>query len=133
MKARAMKNLFLSAVIAVTAAACGPDPGDIVYDLQTPNTNDGALHFVYRAPVGDEIGLMTAECSGCRIFTHRVSAQEVRGILVGTNALPSASVLRVGVGDIRDPSVYTVQLKQVAAADNSLRSSINGYRLVPVP
>jgi hypothetical protein len=100
--------------------------GELVYSLDTPNGDDGAIQFSIQATPGYEILEVTTSCSSCELFTRRVSALHVSAVVTGP--MGSGPLLRVMVSDIETPRVYTAQIVQVSSTAYTLRSTV-GYSL----
>ncbi len=122
-----MRKAVCSALVALALAGCGgPEAGELVIDLTTPNNDDGAIQFTITATPGKEVASVTAACTGCQVFTRSVSVTELRGIITGP--ITRGSVLRVTVSDIGKPEAYTARVLQVASRSYDLRSTTAGYR-----
>ena len=100
--------------------------GELVFALDTPNGDDGAIQFTLQTTPGYEILGVTTSCSSCEMFTRRVSALHVRAVLTGP--IGSGPLLRVMVSDAETPRVYTAQVVQVSSTAYELRSTV-GYSL----
>ena len=100
--------------------------GELVYALETPHNDDGAIQFTLQASPGYEILGVTTSCSSCELFIRGISARHVRAVVTGP--LGSGPLLRVMVSDVETPRVYTAQIVQVSSMGYELRSTV-GYRL----
>lgn len=114
-------------VAALVIGSCdgGPSAGDIVFDLATPNQNDGAVLFRITSVAPATIAGVAAECAGCQVFSVAVSDTEVRGVVLGT--VVAGPVLRVTVSDRKDAG-YAATVTAVSDRQYDLRSVV-GYRL----
>jgi hypothetical protein len=112
---------------ALVTGSCdsGPAAGDIVFDLTTPNRDDGAVQFTLTAVAPDSIVAVAADCVGCRVFTQAVDGVEVRGVLLGT--VVAGPALRVTVSDRRSAG-YAATVVAVSDRDYVLRPTV-GYAL----
>lgn len=124
-------TLRLGAAVSVIVAAAvvgscdGPSAGDIVFELTTPNQNDGAIQFTITSVAPAAIVDVAAECTGCQVFTVPVSETEVRGVLLGT--VVAGPALRVTVSDRKDVG-YAATVLAVSDRQSNLRSVV-GYTL----
>jgi len=118
-------------LVALAAGSCdsGPSAGDLVFNLTTPNQDDGAVQFRLTSVAPAAIVDVAAECQGCQVFTQAVSDTEVRGVLLGT-VVPGAA-LRVTVSD-RKAAGYAATVAAVSNRQYGLRSAV-GYTLAPAP
>ena len=128
MKSRLTLGLLL-AVLAAGSCDSGPSAGDLVFDLTTPNQDDGAIQFRLTSVAPAAIADVAAECTGCQVFTRAVSDTEVRGVLLGT-VVPGPA-LRVTVSD-RKAAGYAAAIVAVSDRQYGLRSAA-GYTLAPAP
>jgi hypothetical protein len=117
-------------VALVLAGGCdsGPKAGEVVFNLTTPNLNDGAIQFRLTAAAPNTLDGVTAGCAGCQVFTEAVSETEIRGVLIG-NVAPGQA-LRVLVSDRKARDAYTGQVVAVASRTYALGST-TGYSLAP--
>ena len=117
------------AVLAGAGCDSGPSAGDLVFDLTTPNQDDGAIQFRLTSVAPAAIVDVAAECGGCQVFTQAVSDTEVRGVLLG-NVVPGAA-LRVTVSD-RKAAGYAATVVAISNRQYGLRSAA-GYTLAQAP
>lgn len=129
---RPRTTVRLGALVSVTLAAVlvgscdgGPSAGDIVFQLVTPNQNDGAVQFKLTSVAPAALVDVAAECAGCQVFTVAVSDTEVRGVLLGN--VVAGPALRVTVSDRKDAG-YAATVVAVADRQSNLRSVV-GYTL----
>ncbi len=117
----------LIVLVGLSGSACdGPTAGEIVVDLATPSTTDGAILFKIEVPSSMELGEVTAACSACQAFVYMRS--EIELYVVVTGPLSSGPVVRIAVSDAGARSIYAVTLLEVAGLDHRLRSNV-GYEL----
>jgi len=116
------------AILGLGGCDSGPKAGEVVFDLTTPNQNDGAIQFRLTAVAPNTLDGVTAGCAGCQVFTEAVSETEIRGVLIG-NVVPGEA-LRVLVSDRKARQAYTGQLVAVASRTYVLGTTI-GYTLTP--
>ena len=118
-------------VAAALAGGCdsGPKAGEVVFDLTTPNQDDGAVQFRLTTSAPNTLDGVTAACAGCQVFTETLSETEVRGVLVG-DVVPGPA-LRVLVSDRKARLVYVGQVIAVASRTYGLRPA-SSYSLTPV-
>jgi len=130
MTRRFVAHAVLLVGLLVAAGSCdsGPKAGDIVFDLQTPNQNDGAIQFRITSTAPATIAAVAAECTGCQVFAESVSETEVRGVLLGT-VVPGPA-LRVTVSDRSALQSYLATVVAVSDRQYAIRSTA-GYILKP--
>jgi hypothetical protein len=116
------------ALAAVLGCDSGPKAGEVVFELTTPNQNDGAIQFRLTAAPPNTLEGVTAGCPGCQVFTEVVSAAEIRGVLIG-DVVPGEA-LRVMVSDRKAEAAYAGQLVAAASRTYTLRNT-SGYALMP--
>jgi hypothetical protein len=116
------------AILGLGGCDSGPKAGEVVFDLATPNQNDGAIQFRLTAVAPNTLDGVTAGCAGCQVFTEAVSETEIRGVLIG-NVVPGEA-LRVLVSDRKARQAYTGQVVAVASRTYVLGTAI-GYTLTP--
>jgi hypothetical protein len=128
MRPRVAIGLILA---ALAAGSCdgGPSAGDIVFDLTTPNQDDGAVQFRLTSVAPGTIASVTAECAGCQVFTQAVSDTELRGVLLGD--VVAGAALRVTVSD-RKAAGYAAAVVAASNRQYAVRPAA-GYTLVPAP
>jgi hypothetical protein len=126
-----MKPLRVLAVLALAAGVltCGGDPpgGDVVFELVTPNQDDGAVQFTVRAVEPATVSGVTALCTGCEVFSQVLSDIEIRGVLVGN--VVAGPALGVTVSD-RGAQGYSALVVAAASRTYALRDA-DGYALTP--
>lgn len=112
----------LSLLASALAVSCfdGPSAGEVTLSLTTPATDDGAIAFVVTVPAPNEITGASPACGGCEVFTTRVSATELRGIVTGD--LSAGPVVRLAVAQAGPNQVYRVQVLAVASRGFAERS-----------
>jgi hypothetical protein len=128
----------LTRIVAVSAACAGlvtlpgcgdtsvgpPEPGTVAVMLATPNLDDGAILFRLE---GGSVEALTAAAPSHRLFSRATGAASATVVVVGN--LVSGAVLVFDVPDVTKVSDYRATILEVAARDNSLRSSLAGYSL----
>jgi hypothetical protein len=116
--------------LLVTAGSCdsGPKAGDVVFDLQTPNQDDGAIQFRITSTAPATMSAVAAECAGCQVFAEAVSETEIRGVLLGT-VVPGPA-LRVTVSDRSALQAYSATVVAVSDRQYAIRAT-GGYTLKP--
>jgi hypothetical protein len=123
-----MRRLLIAVAFAAAALSCstGPTSGEIVFDLATPNQDDGAIQFTVTAAAPQTLAQVSAACTGCRVFVTAVADTEMRGVLTGT-VVPGPA-LRVLVSDRGKPALYMAVVNAAAARDFALQPTA-GYTL----
>jgi hypothetical protein len=109
----------LSAVLL--SCDSGPDAGELAFELISPAVDDRAIMFEVTAVEPSTVEGLTAACTECQAFWHKVSDTRLKGILIGQ--LGAGPVGRVSVSDVGDRGAYTLTLLDVAGADLELRST----------
>ena len=126
-----MRPLRLLVVLTLAAGAltCGGDPpgGEVVFDLATPNQDDGAVQFTARAVEPATLSAVTALCTGCQVYSQVVSDTEIRGVLVGD--IVAGPALSVTVSD-RGVDAYAASVVSAASRTYTVRA-VGGYALNP--
>lgn len=118
----------LALLASALALSCfeGPAAGEVTLSLTTPHTDDGAVAFVVTVPAPNEITGASPACAGCEVFTTRVSATELRGIVTGD--LSAGPVARLAVAQAGPNQAYLVQVLAVASRQFAERTP-TGYTL----
>lgn len=114
-------------LLSLTLATCGSEPavGELTLNLTTPRSDDGAIQFTATAVTPDSIVSVAAACSGCQLFTVRVSATEVRGVVTGD--VTAGAVLRLTVTNVGKPEAFAASV--VAAASKTFKVQTGAYSL----
>ncbi len=115
----------LSVAIALAAlGSCdsGPKSGELTVELVTPHAQLGAASFKVTAVTPASIESVVAGCTGCAVYTARVSDREVRGVVTGR--FGPGPVIGVVVSDVGLPDAYAFQLYELAAPDYTLRTLV---------
>jgi hypothetical protein len=128
---------LLGITVVALIAACeeptvepqGPTPGELVAELTTPNSDDGALRFVVTAQPPASVISISPECVACLVFSLRMSDTETRAVVTG--ALGPGPLIRVVVSDTRSMAAYRAQVQEVASQSLVLRAT-HGYSLALV-
>jgi len=120
-------RLFLGVCLALLAMSCkeGPAAGDLVVDLATPNSDDGAIQFVATGNNGATISGISGACSGCKLFLVKVSDSQYKGVVTGS--LAAGTLFRVSVSDAKHASNYSVLIVGVSSRTFAMRNSLVGY------
>lgn len=122
--------LLLVAVAVTGACGGGPEPGNLTLELSTPNSDDGAIQFRITSTLPNTISSASVACTGCRIFTAKVSDTEVLGVVTGQ--IPSGGLVQISVSDVKVPTTYSASVVAVASRQFAVRSA-GAYSLsVPV-
>lgn len=110
-------------VVLLFGAACdtGPEAGELVFALSTPNADDGAVQFTLTAVAPNTIDGVAAACAGCQVFVETVREAEVRGVLVGE--IMAGAALRVTVSDRKSPDMYAASVVAVASRTFALQNA----------
>ena len=124
MSRRASLALFALMLGAGAGACDGPDPRELFFDLVTPNSDDGAIHFAITATPGYDVMDLEAACAGCRIFTRTVDERQTLGLVTGP--IVAGEFLRAIVSEGGRPRAVTVTIVQVASRTYELRA-LSGY------
>ena len=101
----------------------GPQAGELAFHFETPENDDRAIIFTATATGPVTITGITADCSGCQIFVHKVSDAEWRGVLTGVPG--NGPAIRLGVSDRKEVAAYAISVTRVAGADHRIRSALN--------
>ncbi|MEX0691946.1 MAG: hypothetical protein WD934_05105 [Gemmatimonadales bacterium] len=122
-----MKRLlpFMTVVVLATCDS-GPQAGELVIALASPNQQDGAVAFTLTAAEPNTIASLTAGCTGCQVWMTRVNDAQVRAIVTGS--IVPGTLVRATVSDVKQPDQYSASLQQVAARSYELRG-LSGYSL----
>ena len=116
---------LVALMLGAGAGACdGPDPRELFFDLVTPNSDDGAIHFAITVTPGYGVMDLEAACVGCRIFTRTVDERQTLGIVTGP--IVAGEFLRAVVSDGGRPVAVAVTIVQVASRTYELRA-LSGY------
>ncbi len=123
--------ILAAVVLGAIGLSCdsGPKAGELVFNFESPDNNDRAIVFKATAATPFMITNMSAACSGCQIFPHKVTDQDWRGVLTGVTA--NTPALRVAVSDRKEIEAYSLTVTDVAGADYQPRATTN-RRLVLV-
>ncbi len=114
-------------VLALALNSCdGPNAGELLFDLSTPNDDDGAIHFTIIAIPGYEILDLEAVCAGCQVFARPIDERTTLGIVTGQIA--GGALLRAVVSNPGRPAAYLTTVVEVSSRTYELRST-EGYRL----
>ncbi len=124
MNRRASLALFALMLGVGTGACDGPDPRELFFDLVTPNSDDGAIHFAITVTPGYGVMDLEAACVGCRIFTRTVDERQTLGIVTGP--IVAGEFLHAVVSNGGRPIAVTVTIVQVASRTYELRT-LSGY------
>ncbi len=123
-----MRPQFLAVFLGLVVAACssGPEPGDLTFELTTPNTDDGAVQFRLTSTLPNTLTGVSASCADCNVFSEATSDTEILGVITGE--VRAGRLVRVSVSDVQTPEAYTATVVAVASRDFGLRSAAQ-YRL----
>ncbi len=124
MNRRTSLALFALMLGVGTGACDGPDLRELFFDLVTPNSDDGAIHFAITVKPGYDVMDLGAACVGCRIFTRTVDERQTLGIVTGP--IVAGEFLRAVVSHGGRPIAVTVTIVQVASRTYELRT-LSGY------
>ncbi len=124
MNRRASLALFALMLGVGTGACDGPNPRELFFDLVTPNSDDGAIHFAITVTPGYDVMDLEAACVGCRIFTRTVDERQTLGIVTGP--IVAGEFLHAVVSNGGRPIAVTVTIVQVASRTYELRT-LSGY------
>jgi hypothetical protein len=113
------------AAFTVTTCDSGPTAGELIISLTSSNADDGAIQFTAKATAPDSIIGATALCTGCQVFTAKVSATELRGVVTGN--ITAGPLVRIGVTDVNKPELYSASF--VAAASKTFKVQTGTYSL----
>ncbi len=114
-------SLALLALMLGAGACDGPDPRELFFDLATPNSDDGAIHFAITVAPGYGVMDLEAACVGCRIFTQTVDERQTIGIVTGP--IVAGEFLRAVVSDGGRPIAV--------GSEPPLRPHAQGHRPAP--
>lgn len=118
--------ITLLALAAFATCDSGPKEGELVLALASPNPQDGAVSFTVTSTEPEAVLGVSAACSGCQVFSYRVSETRMRGIVTG--AIPQGPMVRVLVSNIKDPESYAASVQAAAAPTFAVRA-VGGYLL----
>ena len=123
-----MRPRFLAVLLGLVVAACssGPEPGELTFELTTPNSDDGAIQFRLTATLPNTLTGVSAGCAGCTVFSEATSETEILGVVTGQ--IRAGRLVRVSVSDVQTPEAYRASVVAVASRDFGLRSAPR-YRL----
>lgn len=126
MKSTRMSILVLAALVAATIS-CGEDPpvpGTLIVALVTPNVSDGAILLDLAGP-----GLTTPQSASTSyaLFARLQSAAQLRVAVLGD--LTGGPLFTVSVPDVRDLSVFSGSVIEIANRTGGLRDGVVGYAL----
>jgi len=132
MKRRGLPGFALLATLLVAALSCGGDstapsgPGQLKVRLTSPNSGlDSAIVLTITGPAA----LTSATAgTGLRLFPQALGGTSTRFALIGqlTNG---ATILTIGVPNIRDLTQYSGTIQGVAMPSYQLRVLPGGYAL----
>jgi len=113
----------LGVSLAVLTGSCSeaPTAGDLIVNLTTPNSDDGAIMFNATATASQTITGVLSPCNNCKLFLVKVSDTQYKGVLTGTIA--AGTLFRVGVSDTKSPTDYSVQILAVSSRTLVLRNA----------
>ncbi len=112
-------------VLALTSCD-GPNGGELMFDLFTPNSDDGAIQFTITATPGYEMLDLEAACVGCRVFARPIDERTTLGIVTGP--IGGGALLRAVVSNPGRPAAYLTRVVEVSSRTYELRST-EGYRI----
>lgn len=124
-----MKRLFAVALCSLVLAGTScdePNAGELLVELATPNASDGAIAFRVESSYAVDVTGVTAACTGCQAFMHRVSDSDFYCVVTGP--LTSGPLVRLAVSNVVLRSAYKVTIEEIAGLDHRLRSP-TGYEL----
>lgn len=123
-----MKRLVMLGVIALAVVTCdsGPQAGEVVLSLVSPNSQDGAVSFRLTAVEGETIASLSADCSGCKVFAYKVSDTEMLGVVTGQ--LAPGPVVRAMVSNVKKPERYSATVRAAASRTYAVRNTA-GYTI----
>jgi hypothetical protein len=119
----------IGALAVLLSCDSGPPSGDLTVEFSSGQPQLAAVMFEVTATDPHTIDALAPACSGCQLFTARVSERVMRGILTG--AVSAGPVVRVTVPDVRVPEGYTVRLMQLAQADYTLVTLVGSSLSIP--
>ncbi len=118
--------VLLGLMVVVAACSSGPEPGELTFELTTPNSDDGAIQFRLTATLPNTLTGVSAGCAGCTVFSEATSETETLGVVTGQ--IRAGRLVRVSVSDVQTPEAYRASVVAVASRDFGLRSAPR-YRL----
>ncbi len=118
--------VLLGLMVVVAACSSGPEPGDLTFELTTPNSDDGAIQFRLTSTLPNTLTGVSAGCAGCTVFSEATSETEILGVVTGQ--IRAGRLVRVSVSDVQTPEAYTASVVAVASRDFGLTSAAQ-YRL----
>ena len=114
-------------VLALALTSCdGPNAGELMFDLSTPNSDDGAIQFTIVATPGYEMLDLEAACATCRVFARPVDERTTLGIITGQ--IDGGALLRAVVSNPGRPAAYLITVVEVSSRTYELRS-VEGYSI----
>jgi hypothetical protein len=107
----------------LVAGSCqeGPTAGDLVVNLVSPNSDDGAVKFTLTGPPSAGITALTAACGNCRLFSARRGDAEYQGVIIGD--LTAGALLRMTVADVKKAGNYVGRVDEVSSRTSELRTA----------
>ena len=120
--------VVLVLVLVLGALSCGDDgtgprAGTLEIRLGTPNAGaDGAILFTVTGPAAPA---SVSASSGLRVFNDSLGTTTTFAV---TGTLPAGPIARIQVEDVGRAGEYAAAIRQVAAADYTLRP-LAGYSL----
>ena len=122
------RALGVGLALSLLSLSCddGPTSGELGVELNTPRRDLGAVMFSIEAPQSATIDSVTASCAGCSVYLARVSASEVRGVLLGQSL--GGPILRVQVSDVSLASAFEGLVLEAATEANAA-VPVTGFRL----
>ncbi len=120
--------IALSLVLATCSS--GPTAGELLVSLSTSQADTRAIQFTAAGSADRMIEDVTPACSGCQVYTTRVSDTESRGVITGP--IQSGPLLRLLVSDRDASDAYSVQIIEVANQQFILLGS-GGFQLEVSP
>jgi hypothetical protein len=123
----------LAGALLATGLSCGgdgngPGPGELKVRLTSPTANSGLDSAIALTITGPAALTTVTAAPGLRLFQQPLGGTSTRFAIVGrlTNG---ATILTIGVTNVRDLSQYSGSIQGVATPSFQLRALPGGYAL----
>ncbi len=117
-------SCYLDDLSAPNGTGGGSRAGNIIVNLATPNSDDGAVRVTFTGP---QVTTPQASSGNLVLYSSQRSPEILDVIVVGD--LQAGPLFSVAVIDIDRLAEYSASVTEVAARDDTMRSDASGYSL----